>query len=141
MTKITEVVILYVFQIETKGLEAVFGYLANICCKCNNFRLLPFSHNSRKHKISTWLLYLIYGIHTNLNKTKISGTSYRLDHSIIKLELSHFKNGRGIWKFNNSLLKHPEYLDLVNGIIEEKKMKYCLPINNYEYVKKKFFLF
>ena len=33
--------------------------------------------------------------------------NYRSDHSsvVLSLEINEFKNGKGLWKFNNSLLK------------------------------------
>ena len=39
---------------------------------------------------------------------------YRSDHSCIELTitLNNFKIGKGIWKFNNSLLKNQDYLNL-----------------------------
>ena len=50
-------------------------------------------------------------------------SSYRSDHSIIEIHIviSKFKIGKGIWKFNNSLLKNKDYLELVNKIIQEEK--------------------
>ena len=59
--------------------------------------------------------------------------SYRSDHSIIEINLSEFKHGKGYWKFN-SLLKNKNYLDLINKIIEEEKVKYALPVYNMNYV-------
>ena len=48
---------------------------------------------------------------------------------------SNFKHGKGIWKFNNSLLKNPEYLTLINKVIEEEKFRYALPVYSFEYIK------
>ena len=64
-------------------------------------------------------------------------SSYRSDHSIIEIHIviSKFKIGKGIWKFNNSLLKNKDYLELVNKIIHEEKSKYALPVYSAEYVK------
>ena len=47
---------------------------------------------------------------------------YRSDHSCIELTitLNNFKIGKGIWKFNNSLLKNQDYLNLINKVIKEK---------------------
>ena len=60
---------------------------------------------------------------------------YRSDHSIVEIHIviSKFKIGKGIWKFNKSLLK--DYLELVNKIIQEEKSKYALPVYLAEYVK------
>ena len=64
-------------------------------------------------------------------------SSYRSDHSIIEIHIviSKFKIGKGIWKFNKSLLKNKDYLELVNKIIQEEKSKYALPVYSAEYVK------
>lgn len=44
---------------------------------------------------------------------------YRTDHSAIKisLKLGPGKRGKGYWKFNVSLLKDPEYIDIVKDTI------------------------
>jgi exonuclease III len=57
---------------------------------------------------------------------------YRSDHSIIELNLtlSNFHQGKGLWKFNCSLLKNKEYVDLVNKVIDETKEMYCIPVYN-----------
>ena len=61
--------------------------------------------------------------------------SYRSDHSTIELEMkiNKFLQGKGLWKFNNSLLECPEYVDLVNGIIVEEKLKYAVPLYNLDF--------
>ena len=63
--------------------------------------------------------------------------SYKSDHSIIelKIKLSHFRYGKGFWKFNNSLLKQQDYLDLINNVIQAEKFKYALPVYNLDYLK------
>ena len=66
--------------------------------------------------------------------------SYRSDHSTIELEMkiNKFLQGKGLWKFNNSLLECPEYVDLVNGIIVEEKLKYAIPLYNLDFFKNNF---
>ena len=66
--------------------------------------------------------------------------SYRSDHSTIELEMkiNKFLQGKGLWKFNNSLLECPEYVDLVNGIIVEEKLKYAVPLYNLDFLKNNF---
>ena len=61
-------------------------------------------------------------------------TSYRTDHSIITLNLvfNDFKGGKGLWKFNNSLLYDKEYLDMVKNKILEVKTQYLAPQNDYD---------
>ena len=62
--------------------------------------------------------------------------SYRSDHSSIQIKilLNKFERGKGLWKFNCSLLKEQEYIDLVNSIIQEEKYKYALPVYNLRYL-------
>ena len=59
---------------------------------------------------------------------------YKSDHSIVtlKLLLNKFTRGKGIWKFNCSLLKNIEYLEKINQVIMEEKIKYAIPIYNLE---------
>lgn len=63
-----------------------------------------------------------YAIDTEI----ISG--YRTDHNgiILKLKLQEGERGRGYWKFNNSLLKDKNYIDLVKKTIEETKQTYII---------------
>ena len=60
-----------------------------------------------------------------------------MDHSTIEthIVISKFKSGKGIWKFNNSLLKNKDYLQLANKIIQEDNSKYALPDYSAEFVK------
>ena len=55
---------------------------------------------------------------------------YRSDHSIVELILCFckFERGRGLWKFNCSLLKDKDYLIAINSIIDKEKMNYALPV-------------
>ena len=48
--------------------------------------------------------------------------SYRSDHSVIELDLmlNQFSHDKGLWKFNNSLLECPHYLNLINNVIKEE---------------------
>ena len=62
---------------------------------------------------------------TNLKNCKIE-PSYRSDHSIVILELvfNPFKRGKGLWKFNNSLLSDIEYVNIVKEKILDVKKQY-----------------
>ena len=66
--------------------------------------------------------------------------SYRSDHSIIEMTItiSNFVTGRGTWKLNNSLLKNPDYLNLINSVIEDEKIKYSLSVCNLKYIKENY---
>lgn len=54
-------------------------------------------------------------------------SGYRSDHSIVILELKFnpFERGRGLWKFNNSLLTDMVFIDKVKEIIERVKSQYA----------------
>ena len=51
---------------------------------------------------------------------------YKTDHSLITLDikLSDQTRGKGLWKFNNSLLRDREYIDLVKKTIKETVDQY-----------------
>ena len=74
---------------------------------------------------------------TDIIKKCSINPSYRSDHSSIELQIcfNSFKQGKGLWKFNNSLLENKSYLDLVNNVIKEEKLKYALPVHNTKYVE------
>ena len=59
---------------------------------------------------------------------------YRSDHSIITMTLTfnNFDRGRGLWKFNNTLLKDINYISKIKEIICSNKYKYALPIYNFK---------
>ena len=53
-------------------------------------------------------------------------SGYRTDHSgiILKLKLNQNERGKSYWKFNNSLLKDKDYIQLVKKSVEEVKNTY-----------------
>ena len=63
--------------------------------------------------------------------------SYRSDHSILELSfiLNNFTLGKGIWKFNNSLLELPQYISLINKVIEDELVKYAVPVYSIDHIK------
>lgn len=63
-------------------------------------------------------------------------TSYRSDHSpvYVSLKLNNFKHGKGLWKFNNSLLKDIEYIKCINNHIDQIKQQYAVPVYERESV-------
>ena len=70
-------------------------------------------------------------------------SSYRSDHSIIVLHLvfNDFKRGKGLWKFNNSLLSDQEYLDTINVKIEDIKNQYsAIPLSEKQNIMNSDFL-
>ena len=70
---------------------------------------------------------------TNLVNCKIE-PSYRSDHSMVILELEFipFVRGKGLWKFNNSLLYDLEYSNIVKKKILEVKKQYGALVYNFE---------
>ena len=74
-----------------------------------------------------------------INKCEIR-LSYRSDHSITELEklLNKFNHGKGVWKFNNSLLENTKYLNLINKIIVEEKQKYAIPLYSVEFLNENY---
>jgi hypothetical protein len=69
---------------------------------------------------------------TNLVNCKIE-PSYHSDHSMVILELEFipFVCGKGLWKFNNSLLYDLEYINIAKKKILEVKKQYGALIYNF----------
>ena len=61
-------------------------------------------------------------------------SGYRSDHSIVSvcLNINEIERGRGYWKFNNSLLKDIEYVNLVKSTIEKVIKQYAVTPYNLE---------
>ena len=53
--------------------------------------------------------------------------SYRSDHSsvVLLLEINDFIKGRGLWKFNVSLLKDKMYVNTVKNVLMILKSSIC----------------
>ena len=62
---------------------------------------------------------------------------YRSDHSMICLSIAFndFVRGKGLWKFNNTLLYDLEYLALVKKVIQDVKQQYAVPVYNLDNLK------
>ena len=60
--------------------------------------------------------------------------SYRSDHSgaILQLRLCQYQRGRGLWKFNNSLLRDKHYVEIVKKTMKNTKCQYAVPVYNPE---------
>ena len=50
----------------------------------------------------------------------------------IDIILDIFKQGKGVWKFNCSLLTHPDYAKLINDAIMTVKKQYAAPVYDLE---------
>ena len=63
--------------------------------------------------------------------------SYRSDHStvVLSLRINDFVKGKGLWKFNVSLLKDKAYINTVKKYIYDTKEQYMLPVYNREFVE------
>ena len=63
--------------------------------------------------------------------------AYKSDHSRVslRLNLSSQSRGRGLWKFNCSLLKDSTYLQLVKEVIQESIYSYICPIYSSQYME------
>ena len=64
-------------------------------------------------------------------------TGYRSDHSIISLKFKGYtqKRDRSFWKFNNSLLKDPAYINVIKDVIKETKLQYGASIYNVDNIE------
>ena len=60
--------------------------------------------------------------------------SYRSDHSriILELELNPFIRGKGLWKFNNSLLYDADYVNVMKEKILDVKKQYAALVYNFD---------
>ena len=70
---------------------------------------------------------------SSIQKVMIN-SSYRSDHSpiLMKIKFNEFKPGKGLWKFNNSLLHDIEYSNLIRQKILEVKKQYVPMIYNID---------
>ena len=83
-------------------------------------------NNTKQARLDFFLISEQFFIETE--ETYIQ-TGYRTDHSLVTLKLKGYKKGKTntFWKFNNSLLKDPEYSKLVKKVIEDIKKQYVIP--------------
>ena len=70
---------------------------------------------------------------SNVIEIFIIKPGYRSDHSAVILELkfNSFERGRGLWKFNNSILTDKICVDKVKETIERMKIQYDYSDNLY----------
>jgi hypothetical protein len=50
----------------------------------------------------------------------------------LSIKYNEFRKGRGLWKFNNSLLYDEKYLDCIKNNILEVKKQYAIPVYNFD---------
>ena len=84
-------------------------------------------HNSR-NKQSRLDYFLISSDIVNLVQSTDIKPGYRSDHSIVELTLNFDSQsrGRGLWKFNNSLLKDQKYTEDLKKCISDTKEQYSV---------------
>lgn len=80
--------------------------------------------------------FLVSNSFSDLIDTSKINPGYRTDHSIISLVIAPnpFKKGKGLWKFNCSLLKNIQYHAVVKKVITEEITRYAIPVYNPEYL-------
>ena len=84
-----------------------------------------------------WIFFLFTeSMLTNLKNCTID-PSYRSDHSMIILSLvfNPFNKGKGLWKFNNSLLYEKDYSKIVRKKIIDLKKQYAALIYNRDKIQ------
>jgi len=64
--------------------------------------------------------------------------TYRSDHAavILKLNLNNIKRGKGLWKFNTSLLHDKDYVKIVKQVINDVKIQYAIPIYKVDQINR-----
>ena len=74
--------------------------------------------------------FLISETLTHMLQNRHIKPGYRSDHSRVDIDiiLDTFKLGKGVWKFNCSLLTHPDYVKLINDAIMTVKKQYAVPV-------------
>ena len=68
--------------------------------------------------------FLISSSMFDLVKTCNIKSSYRSDHSVVKLEIEYSKCqiGKGVWKSKTSLLSNQDYLNTIKALLMKKKL-------------------
>ena len=69
-----------------------------------------------------------------MSKTIWIEIGYRSDHSCVVLQLRfcQYQRGRGLWKFNNSLVRDKQYVVIVKETITKPKCQYAVHVYNLE---------
>ena len=100
--------------------------MMNILCLNDTFRIFNKNtsrytwhrKNPRRHARLDY--FLISDTLLDLVNRRQKKSGYRSDHSILELVLTfcNYQQGRGLWKFNCSLLKNKDYLIAINNVID-----------------------
>ena len=80
--------------------------------------------------------FIVSGCFTDIVTSCKINPGYRSDHSILELnvKINSFRRGKGLWKFNCSLLKNENYIEMINKAIKDIKVEYAVPVYTYEYL-------
>ena len=101
---------------------------------CDMFRLnhSHFWQQANPLKQTRLHYFIVSGPFSDLASNCSIRASYKSDHSILELNITicNFWQGKGVWKFNNSLLKDKEFLIKISNIIDEEKLRYAVPVYN-----------
>ena len=92
------------------------------------------TYTKHQLKFSSRLDYILISESlSNVIENFIIKPVYRSDHSAVILELkfNSFERGRGLWKFNNSILTDKICVDKVKETIERMKIQYDYSDNLY----------
>ena len=70
-----------------------------------------------------------------MNKPTLSGSDHKA--VTVTIRTTNFIRGPGIWRFNNSLLKDLDYIEMINTLIEKFKTDQSIkdPILKWELLK------
>ena len=85
-----------------------------------------YTWHNQQNKQSRLDYFLLSSDTSNFIESTVIKPGYRTDHSIIEITLEFKKqqNGRGLWKFNNSLLKDTKYCEEIKECIKNTKQFY-----------------
>ena len=87
--------------------------------RANNPDSKRFTWRGPNHKQSRLDYFLFSSDLIQYTKTCSIDTAYRSDHSPVSITINftNQERGKGNWKFNNSLLRDPEYIQIVKDCI------------------------
>jgi len=97
--------------------------------RCNNKNVRRFTwRQTRPFKQSRLDFFLISEELLNFVKNTNILPGYRTDHSLVSINFcfSDLDRGKGYWKFNNSLLKDLDYVNLVKSTIKNVIIQYVV---------------
>ena len=83
---------------------------------------------TKSNMVSSRLDFWLMSMHMIFNLKKVSiEPGYKSDHSLISVSFNAqntHQRGRGFWKFNNSLLREPDYMERIKQTLHDCQLKY-----------------